>query len=102
MSRVELDLSNPLSGHCVAVALTLSLLIPPIAPGKAKKMKLHNDSEAAKKEVLKRLPIGSSIEYARDVMKMSSFQCELMRDELFAPSCEGADSRKAISCIAIG
>jgi hypothetical protein len=94
MNRVRIDRSNPLSGHCVAVALTLSLLATPIAHGKAKKVKLHNDAEATKKEVLKRIPIGSSIEHARDVMKMSSFKCELMRDELFASDCEGTDSRK--------
>ena len=32
-----------------------------IAHGKAKRVKLHNDSEATKKEVLKRIPIRRSI-----------------------------------------
>ena len=32
-----------------------------ISHGKAKRVKLHNDSEATKKEVLKRIPIRRSI-----------------------------------------
>ena len=94
MTRVKLDRSKALCGPCVTLALTLSLLVSPIANGNTKKVKLHNDAVATRKEVLKRIPIGSSIEHAKDVMKKSSFECKMMWDELFASDCQGADSQK--------
>jgi hypothetical protein len=92
MNRARLDRSQSLSGRCVILAITL-FLVTPIAYGKVKKVRLHNDPEATKKEVLKRIPIGSSVEYAREVMSKSGFNCGMRQNELFAAGCEGPATR---------
>lgn len=49
-----------------------------------KKIKMHSNVKAMKEEVLKRVPIGSSIEYAKDVMEKNGFKCKMMWNESFA------------------
>ena len=45
---------------------------------------LNNDPKAMKKEVLKRVPLGSRIEDAKRKMEKSDFLCTMMHNEEFA------------------
>lgn len=49
-----------------------------------KKVRLHNNVKRMKAEVLKRIPVGSSVEHAKAVMGKSGFVCEMMCKESFA------------------
>ena len=76
--------------------VTALILVVPLfsAHAETKKVKLHNNVEAMKQEVLKRIPIGSSMEYTQEVMKKSGFKCQLMWNESFASDGAGKIPRK--------
>src|SRR6266404_5423637 len=67
----------------IPAVLVLAVLFITPHP-ETKKMKMHNNVNAMKEEVLKRIPIGSSIEYAKAVMKKNGFKCEMMWNDSFA------------------
>ena len=66
--------------------LTVFILVTPLCSSHAetKKVRLHNNPAAMKNEVLKKIPIGSSIEHAKEVMEKSGFKCEMKWNGSFA------------------
>jgi hypothetical protein len=62
----------------------LILAMPLFSPfAEPKKVKLYNSETKMKAEVLKRIPIGSSIERAQIVMQKSGFECEIIWNRSF-------------------
>lgn len=86
--------------------MILILAMPPLGSADRTIVRLHNNAKRMKAEVLKRIPIGSSIERAKEVMEKSGFDCEMMWNEsLLSTTMRGIGGPCAgerISCIATG
>ncbi len=69
----------------IKTVMVLVLAMPLLgSAAELKKVTLHNNVKRMKAEVLKRIPVGSSIEHAKAVMEKSGFICEMRWNEFFA------------------
>lgn len=72
------------SAILIKTLMILILAMPPLGSADRTNVRPHNNVKRMKAEVLKRIPIESSIERAKEVMEKSGFDCEMMWNESFA------------------
>ena len=71
----------------LAIALTVSLLL--YWGGFLGGIRMYSDPQAMRNEVLRKIPLGSRIEDAEQIMKENGFGCRLVKNEGFTEYADG-------------
>ena len=64
--------------------------------GQGNKMRMYADAKAMKKEIIKKIPVGTPIQDAKRVMEENGFNCAFMEDSAFSEDQDGDPQRQIV------
>ena len=76
-----------------AITLTLSFVV---YQESGDKLRMHSDPKDMKKEILKKVPIGSRIEDAKRIMEENGFGCRLVQNDVFSEDKDGDPNNQVL------
>lgn len=65
------------------IALFAIIILPLFCGGQTKKITLTESVQVTKQEILNRIPLGSDIEEAKEIMKQNDFKCKMKQNAAF-------------------